>query len=202
MSAQIVQLSGVRRSGIISSSGICFPQVYRLTGTYFDLKEGAEMVGGLIKNDEDLIPGNEPARASYTLDAQWLPQRIANPKLTPIAHLTPDVDDGWLIVRHHQSAAELEGYMDALYDLCDDPTDNRSRGSFHTEFGHFSLTYRQPTPDTQSCLLIYQTKISCDTGLMDETIVIDADGQKQDSDILFPDDYLEQTSGVMELLNS
>ena len=150
MTAKIIELKNTRMSTIrCQESGIVFPQLYRVTGVFFKLKEGTvQRASCLIDNPEDVVPSDEPAGPAYTLDPTN-PQGFANPTWVPIRQLDRNLDDGWVIVRHHANNDCLEAYLDGLQDY-EREWRTGDTWVFRSEFGIFTVisntvSYEVPT---------------------------------------------------------
>lgn len=201
MSAKILKLKSVRRSEVVTPAGIVFPQIYRVTGFSFKLREGAEVQGGLIKSRDDLEESTDPVAPSYTLDTDRTAIRIAKETLTPINHLDSSIDKGWLVIRHHKSREELHGYVGATIDTDNRKWDGERFMSFETDLGLFSILHRSPNEGTPDCLIIYISEAETAYGPGDHVQILDSHGNWQDEDVMYPAEYLEQMSGVMDLIN-
>jgi hypothetical protein len=141
MSAKIIELAQFRQVAR-AKSGIAFPQVYSVDGSYWDEEK-----------DGSLKLGDRWAPPLYTLskeddggycDPQW--ESIST------------VEDGLLIVRHHRREEFAEGYLDAVIDA------QTGRGTisqtvYRTKEGLFTLQHRNPVPGGLTNLLIYVTKM-------------------------------------------
>jgi hypothetical protein len=83
-----------------------FPQLYRITAFAWEMNA----------DETELFATDRPVPPSYTLriDRYW--KVYANPTFTIDA---PDanVDRGYIIVRHHESEGQAQGYQDAVYDF-------------------------------------------------------------------------------------
>jgi len=191
MSAKIIELKRYRSSMRNRHNGIVFPQLYRLTGTYYDeVKDGDNVVG--------LIPGNQPAGPYYTLSDED-DAGICNTRFEAITGFTPGIDSGWLIIRHHMRPEFLEGYLDGYFDLAK-RMDDGSRLAYRTEKGLFTIARRPPHEGKPDHLVVYVTKIPVPTfdspmgvidvgGWMNSVQIVHPDGSiTEDEDFLFYDE--------------
>jgi len=91
------------------ANGVRFPHIYRVTGFEYDfLSEGT--------NNTRLVPGKTvPVEPFYTLREIGY-HGIANATVQPIKSLNPDLDKGWLIIRHHANEQPAHGYIDCISD--------------------------------------------------------------------------------------
>lgn len=190
MSAKIVTLPSVRKSGVrCEINGVVFPQLYRLTGYYFKLKEGRQLKGGMLEDDSDMEPDYDAATTpAYTLGLDLDYGRIAEPKWTPISRLDPAIDKGWIMIRHHDSPGQAETYIDAMYDTENFEFGNERFHALNTEFGVFTLLHRMPNEAAPDCLVVYKTKIPdpFTGGQMDWDKVVASDERKLTLDDLDP----------------
>jgi hypothetical protein len=81
---------------------------------------------------------------------------VVSPEFTVIQALNPQIDAGWVIVRHHSSNEVAEAYLDGISDLSL-PYDEL--GYFTTTEGIFTLLHRPATPGKPDHLLVYVTKV-------------------------------------------
>jgi hypothetical protein len=202
--ANVIQLASTRRSTVVCpQSGVVFPQLYRLTGFHFKLREGVEPKGVFIKSADDLEQSTNPALPTYTLDMERHPVRISSPALQAISTLDSSIDRGWVVIRHHANANSMEAYVDAICDLENDHNYDGRYGLFETNLGCFSVVHRTATPGTPDWLVVYQTKVadSLDIGSMDFTRVVDSQGMWHDGNILLPKEVSEQLGQVTDYVN-
>ena len=204
MSASIIKLPTAKRGRVrCVETGVVFPQLYRLTGRCWKLKEGRELKDGFIQNNDDLEPGEE-IEPSYTLDSERSYAQIADPRWEPIKTLDPGVDKGWIIIRHHQSRGDVETYLDAMYDTetYDEFGEERFM-AFETDFGSFTILHRLANRGAQDCVVIYKTKVEDQlTGrgaMMDWHKVIGPDGKELDIDDLDPPEIQQGFTPIKNL---
>lgn len=198
---KILKLSGVRRSNIrCPETGVVFPQLYRLSGFKYQLKEGVALIDGMINSSDDIEPSNEASAPYYTLDANMPPRDVAYPKLTVIHHLDSQIDTGWIIVRHHQSWAAMDAYIDAVQDLQRHDEPGEYWYSYDTDLGCFTVVHRPATVGAPDCLLVYQTKVADNFagGTMNWTKVVDSSGEVHDEDYLYPPEVQEEYRPLQE----
>src|ERR1700690_2843037 len=117
MDAKILTLTSARRGPVrCQETGVVFPVVYRVTGYYHKLREGAVITHGcLVQSNDDLVPDlDSPDKPSYTLDTEPASVHYANPIWKSIQTLDPAVDSGYVFVRHHRSRESMSAYIDCV----------------------------------------------------------------------------------------
>lgn len=203
VTAKIITLPNARRSRVVCpETDVVFPQLYRLTGNEWALKEGVEPKGGLINLDEDLVPTDRKITPAYTLENGYSYSHIANPAWEPIYSLDPEIDSGWVIIRHHSTRSALDAYIDAMFDMETHESPFDRWRSFETQFGLFSLVHRRASRNTPDHLVIYVTKIPDPSmTVADWQYVVAPGGDVLDPDLLFPADELEQRKSLIDILN-
>ena len=124
--------------------GFRFPAVYRHTG--FSWKD-LNLSG----------PDQRYPHLSYCLAAEEQ-DSVAESTLTPITHLDPSLDDGWIIVTRHSDEQRMGGYSEALTDA--HPTRSTNAVSHHSHYqtdeGLFSLLHRPAPKGCENHLLIFK----------------------------------------------
>lgn len=186
MSAKIIELKDYRTTVRSPKNKIPFPQLYRLTGVYFD--------AGAMDNGR-LEPGTEPAGPFYALQEQEGP-KIANPKYEAIQRLDPAIDSGWVIIRHHMRDDYVEGYLDAHSDFRP-PERDTYQMVYRTKEGLFTVMHRPPNEGRPDHLIVYITKVEhpglpelgVPAGWMDSVQIFHSDGTITDNqDLLYEDE--------------
>jgi len=94
--------------------------------------------------DVKFVPGTTPVETFYTLSAEG-DFGVANPGIVPIKALSPQSDQGWIIVRHHATEAAARAYIDCVGDYDRSPTTIRGL-IWQTGEGVFTLMHRPPLP--------------------------------------------------------
>jgi hypothetical protein len=181
MTAKIIRLDDYRVSQIrCSQNGVVFPQIYRCTGSSWKLREGET-----LENYTTLLPSDDE-HIFYTLLGED-DGTFANPKFEPLTRLDPSIDEGWVMLRHHQNHAEFDGFIYACVDL--DRGDSLSQIGFETDQGLFTLVHRPAKAGCKDCLLVYTTMVAHpNVGLDHWTKVIDSDSNELDRFTLYPPD--------------
>ncbi len=131
------------------ANGVLFPQLYRLTGYYYN----AEM-----ETDEQfrLLEGRgEPAEPQYLLSNTGNYAELVDPEVEPINVMTPGIDRGWLVIRHHRSHERAKGYIDAIGDF---DAAHCERVLWQTDDGVFTLLHRPAVEGRPDNLIIYVTE--------------------------------------------
>jgi hypothetical protein len=176
MTATIISLADFRRGRIrCPDLDLAFPQVYRLTGFLFTLK------------DDELVATDQPYTA-YTLGTTKNLVRIADPRFTPIDHLDPALDSGWVTVRHHANMDRAQGYLIACVDI---GPSNAGQLLWSTPVGIFSCV---ETPARAGCpdhLLIHLATTEKPQFEDEWATVIGPDGSVIPEASLYPDSSLE-----------
>lgn len=135
-----------------------FPGVYRITGCSWS------MVGN------DLVPNERWPMTLYGLAEDPDFRQIANAVFTPINHLEPGIDDGWIIVRHHQSDDQMTGYIEGVMDCSNGLSENTPHTKYRTPNGLFSIHYRKhPRPGCKNRLLIFEATVPADNIIGEDT---------------------------------
>lgn len=183
MTAQIINLHQFRSTIRCRVNGVAFPQVYRISGVYFDTGENGA-----------LVPGQKTALPCYSLSPDET-GGLAATTVEAIRGFTPGVDDGWLFVRHHMDRVAIEGYLDAIMDFDREDNSRAARAIYRTEHGLFSLIHRPPAVGCQDNLVVYITKVpevtpsGFGTGWRDHFQIVLPDGSiSEDSELLVPPD--------------
>lgn len=202
MSAKIIKLSNYHRTNVhVPSTEIVFPQLYRLTGYCWKFREEAKDTGSaLIRDMSELEPNLElPLKPEYTLSREIERTGSALPQWTAIDRIHPNIDSGWVIIRHHETRAHLDGYMAAHADMKKGLFSN-DIGAYSFDFGYFTLLHRPAREGTPDHLLVYEADLGTgDLGLPEYwTKVINHEGIECPSDILMPDD--EAKSSLDEIV--
>jgi len=121
-----------------------FPQVYRLMGYYA----------------KQPLPPEASRRQSplcYTLSPNET-NGLLNTTVEPVRTLNPEIDSGWVIVRHHTTLRSAHGYLDAILDHESESSKPTTSALYQTRRGLFTLLHRKQTRGLQNHLLIYTTK--------------------------------------------
>ncbi|GEP00595.1 hypothetical protein [Methylobacterium haplocladii] len=178
--AKIIELKQFRRGSVrCPAIGLVFPQLYRRRGVNWTYPPGKD-----DSNFEELIPGIHPD-INYTLTTED-DGTVANPEWDPIEHPSPEYETGWIIVRHHQSHAHVEGYLDGYGDMV--ATDRLGRMVFETSTGLFTVLQRDPLPGQPQPLIAYATKVPHPMVGEDHWYkVLGIDGVEHESSVLLPD---------------
>ena len=105
MTSNIIDVDFPRYGAVrCAEIGVTFPQLFRVTSYEWDLSaDGSE-----------LVATDRPAPICYTLGRPKVWKLHANPTFTPISAPDPTVDRGWLIVRHHRTEGQAQGYLRQL----------------------------------------------------------------------------------------
>lgn len=143
--AKIIELKKYRKGLQFEQQGITFPQLYRVRGYYFDLK------------DSVMVTSHQRAPACYSFSEEDQ-SGLTNITSEVISHLDPSVDSGWLIARHHRDQGNFEGYITAVVDIAEDEEAALSVQGFQTKEGLFTLLQRNASPGCPDHLLIYSIK--------------------------------------------
>ncbi len=165
------------------ANGALFPQLYRLTGYYYN----AEMeTDGQFR----LLEGRgEPAEPQYLLSNTDSYTELVDPKVEPINVMTPGIDQGWLVIRHHRSYERAKGYSDAIGDV---GAALWERVLWQTDGGVFTLLHRPAVEGRPDNLIVYVTeqvgtsKLNLPPWEMAFHIVYPDGTTSQDDAVLFP----------------
>jgi hypothetical protein len=148
-------------------NGVCFPHVFRVTRYQSD---------------------GSPAAPYYTLCNRGaysgeMACYVRCPQFTVIQALDPQIDTGWVIVRHHSCEKLAAAYLDGCYD---NPTPYKDWAMFFkTPNGIFTVVHRPATPRTPDHLLFYVTKApSREACAIYETHVVLPDGTAADAGLV------------------
>jgi hypothetical protein len=121
--------------------GFRFPGVYRITGFSFA---------------DDMATANRELPVTYySLSGDDGPIKIAEPVFTPITHLDPALDDGWIIVKHHPSREIAMGYLEGQIDMVDTLMNTFASSMYQAPEGPFTLLHRKPRPTCEDHLLVF-----------------------------------------------
>lgn len=131
-------------------NGVVFPTVYRVTGYGHD-------IGELMKGNEKKGLPIKPFYALKDESKENFPYGQFEVTCTPITHLDPELDTGWVIVRHHMNESEATGYVQALMDIMEYETDNKAC-LYKTDQAIFTVIHRDKSPDGEDHLLIFESK--------------------------------------------
>jgi hypothetical protein len=180
MTAKIIRLEQFNIGCRHHANGVRFPHVYRVTGFEYDLV------------DDELVPGTTvPVEPFYTLSDQG-DFGITNTTIKQIKALTPGIDKGWVIVRHHGSEAQAHAYIDCVGDSRPIPYDYSGPMVWQTPDGIFTLMHRPPISGRPDHLLAYVTKVPAEAFpdyLEDAHHIIHPNGSvTTDADLMFPTD--------------
>ena len=191
--AQIIRLDQYRTSVKGKNGGVNFPQLYRANGFYWD---------SAVEGEREITPSNRPAPTFSTL-SEYDKGGLANVTHVAMNSLDPEIDDGWMLIRHHRMRSDVEGYLDALSDFVTDESGINGK-FFQTEEGIFSLIRRPFTPGRPNKLIIYVTRIpdpnmhhpiggQFSNGWVDHRQVFYPDGSSaEDPDICLPPEKEEE----------
>jgi hypothetical protein len=179
MAATIIRLGQFNVGCRHHANGIRFPHVFRVMGFEFDLMDGK------------FVPGTAPVETFYTLSTEGN-FGVVNPWIVPIKALSPQLDKGWIIVRHHATEAAAHAYIDCVGDCRPIPYDYSGPMVWQTEEGIFTLMHRPPLPGRPDHLIAYVTKVPTE-GLVwiteDAFQIVHADGNvTTDPELMFPTD--------------
>ena len=180
MTATIIRLERFNVGCRHYANGIRFPHIYRVTGFEFDLRDG------------EFVPGTTtPVETFYTLSVEG-EFGVANPEIVPIKALSPQSDQGWIIVRHHATEAAAHAYIDCVGDCRPIPYDYSGPMIWQTGEGVFTLMHRPPLPGRPDHLIAYVTKVPAE-GLAwiteDAFQIVHSDGNvTTDPELMFPTD--------------
>src|SRR5690606_8983794 len=83
---------------------------------------------------------------------------LATPTAEAIAALDPDVDKGWVVVRHHATPERADAYIDCVADHRPLPYVPDGPMRWQTAEGIFTLLHRPGLVDRPDHLLIFVTK--------------------------------------------
>jgi hypothetical protein len=180
MTAKIIRLERFNAGCRHHANGVRFPHLYRVTGFEFDLA------------GDELVPGvTTPVEPFYTLSDQGN-FGIANPTFVPLKALVPELDAGWMIVRHHGSHARAETYIDCVGDSRPIPYEDSMPMLWQREDGVFTLMRRPPTPGRLDHLIAYITKVPAEgfPDIAEDAFhIVHPDGRvSMDPELLFPSD--------------
>ncbi len=121
---------------VISSLGIKFPQLYRVT-----------------------IPDTPLVLPMYVLDPERKVYKDA--VSTPIKTMDPAVDNGIVFIRHHSDEQFARGYGDALFDrFLGSERAITECGITQTDQGFFTVQHREPSPGAENHLIVYACTLS------------------------------------------
>lgn len=179
MTAKIIHLEKYRNG--TKHAGIAFPQVYRVNGFGWDFSDPTAQTG-MVANTK------WPIGPMYRLD-DFDDGSMCNTTFEPVTRLDREDDRGWVVVRHHESDAILEGYMRGYMDLrITDFGENLGPVVYRTAVGLFTCINRPPNPGQPDRLLIYIGNGIAPSGPLagmpvDTCKVIDRDGNELDDSI-------------------
>jgi hypothetical protein len=182
MTAKIIRLERPNFGCRHQANGVCFPRVYRVTGLYYDFRDG-----------EGLMSSDRPSEPLYSLSNDT-DVGIANATITPICCLDPAIDEGWIIIRHHRTESHMEGYLDAMSESPRLVSELARQMVWRTSEGIFSLLCHPGVAGKRGHALAYVTKVPIDRGpcsgmLQDVYHVVYPDGTAVlDPDLMMPDD--------------
>ena len=163
------------RTGVMCRlSGVEFPQLYRVTGY--------EGVPAPYKNSYKLEPG-ELAPVKYKLaEFRGSPYDLLNATFTTIRTLDTEIDDGWIMLRHHTSEVHMEGYLDCLLD-CHTGDFDRAENFYKNPTGILSLKHRTASHGCPNHLVIYVAKQMGDREVTEDqyTIILPDGSVKEDT---------------------
>jgi hypothetical protein len=114
------------------ANGVRFPHVYRVTGFEYDF------VGEGTNNTRLVLGKTVPVEPFYTL-SEIGDHGIANTTVQPIKSPNPDLDKGWLIIRHHANEQPAHGYIDCISDYYALPYHHSGQVLWQTSDGIFTL---------------------------------------------------------------
>ena len=112
------------------ANGIRFPHAYRATGFEYDLV------------DEGLVPRSTVAVEPFYTLSEIGDHGIANATILPIKSLNPELNKGWLIVRHHPNEHSAQAYIDCISDYHPLPYHQSGQMVWQTSDGIFTLIHR------------------------------------------------------------
>ncbi len=151
--------------------GLTFPQLFRVTSYECDFSADRSKP----------VATDRPAPVCYTLGHPTIWKRHANSSFTPIDAPDPSIDQGWLVIRHHRSGEEEEGYTSAIIDLegVSDERDCSVSPEYRKGKQIFTLIHRPATPGKPSPAIIYCAQIPHELiGWDDWGVVVAAEGVK------------------------
>jgi hypothetical protein len=187
MRGKVIELKQYQTT-VRSTTGIRFPQLYRMYGYCYDEKEFGK---------GNSVVGEKYPHPMYSLTPEDKGTNWAKLDVTPIKGFDPALDKGWIIIRHFPKSELADGYCDALFDrFLGSERVMTEYGVTMTDDGFFTLQKRKPTPGAPDHLVIYACmKPDTNTnpmarqfssGWVDELQIVKPDGTITfDSDILY-----------------
>lgn len=135
-----------------SENDLWFPQLYRVTAFRWEI----------TADGSKLLTTDQPAPPCYTLEYSltWRPH--ANPTFAPIDAPDPHIDKGWVIVRHHPTEAEAEGYVEAMHDYeyaIDEAYDMIEYPLYRFREEYFTVLHRPSIDGKPTPLIVYCTEV-------------------------------------------
>lgn len=177
------------RTLVVSSFGLLYPQVYRITPYGWDSPGD---------RPENAVAATVPSEPYYSFDEEGsnMPIRWSKVKATPIKGLDSETDSGLLFIRHHETADEASGYFEALNDFyrwSDRADYDLSFAATQTQQGFFTLHRRIVRQPKHNRLAVYvaihpDAKRPDYGGDIDQFQIVMPDGSiSTDSDQLYED---------------